>query len=152
MPPIAHRWAGLAEHRVLKLLRSIIFPSPWGEVLLEQEAVMRGKVWAKRIIGAGAVVAALLTQATPSWGQGPEQPVGQQMDLATVGALLQKLQAQVQDLHAQVSDLKAEQQSAKAESAVLKKELEIAKAQLGAMAAPGSGSSAAQAASEGPAN
>jgi len=51
---------------------------------------MRGKVWAKRIIGAGAVVAVLLTQATPSWGQGPEQPVGQQMDLATVGALLQK--------------------------------------------------------------
>jgi len=67
---------------------------------------MRGKVWAKRIIGAGAVVAALLTQATPSWGQGPEQPVGQQMDLATVGALLQKLQVQVQDLHAQVNDLK----------------------------------------------
>ena len=105
---------------------------------------MRGKVWAKRIIGAGAVVAALLTQATPSWGQGPEQPVGQQMDLATVGALLQKLQVQVQDLHAQVNDLKAEQQSAKAESAVLKKELEIAKSQLGAMAAPASGSSAAQ--------
>jgi peptidoglycan hydrolase CwlO-like protein len=143
---------GPAEHRDLKLLRSIIFPSPWGEVLLEQEAVMRGKVWAKRIIGAGAVVAALLTQATPSWGQSPEQPVGQQMDLATVGALLQKLQVQVQDLHAQVSDLKAEQQSAKAESAVLKKELEIAKAQLGAMAAPGSGGSAAQAVAAAPAS
>ena len=113
---------------------------------------MRGKVWAKRIIGAGAVVAALLTQATPSWGQGPEQPVGQQMDLATVGALLQKLQAQVQDLHAQVNDLKAEQQSAKAESAVLKKELEIAKSQLGAMAAPASGSSAAQTVAAAPAS
>jgi hypothetical protein len=45
------------------------------------------------------------------------------MDMATVSALLQKLQAQVQDC-AQVNDLKAEQQSAKAESAVLRKELE----------------------------
>src|SRR5260221_12454290 len=107
MPPIAHRWAALAEHRDLKLLRLIIFPSPWGEVLLEQEAVMRGKVWAKRIIGAGAVVCALLTQTTPSWGQGPEQPAGQQMDLATVGALLQKLQGHGRDLQAPVNDLKA---------------------------------------------
>src|SRR5258708_36515759 len=96
---------------------------------------MRGKVWAKRIIGAGAVVAALLTQATPSWGQGPEQPVGQQMDLASVGALLQKLQPQVQDLHAQVNDLKAEQQSAKAQAAVLRKNLQIPKWQLGTIAA-----------------
>src|SRR5258707_5201401 len=150
MPPIAHRWAALAEHRDLKLLRLIIFPSPWGELLLEQEAVMRGKVWAKRMIGAGAVVSALLTQATPSWGQAPEQTVGQQIDLATVWALLQKLQAQVQDLHAHVNDLKAEQQSAKAESAVLKKELEIAKSQLGAMAVSANGSSAAQGGSAAP--
>src|SRR5258707_14585051 len=101
MPPIAHRWAALAEHRDLKLLRSIIFPSPWGEVLLEQEAVMRGKVWAKRIIGAGAVVAPLLTQPTPSRGQGPEQPGAQQMDLPTAGAPLPKLPPPVQRLHRQ---------------------------------------------------
>src|SRR5258708_36112237 len=91
MPPIAHRWAALAEHRDLKLLRLIIFPSPWGELLLEQEAVMRGKVWAKRMIGAGAGVGALLTPATPSWGQGPAQPGGQQMDPATVWGPLPKL-------------------------------------------------------------
>src|SRR5258708_30650400 len=100
MPPIAHRWAALAEHRDLKLLRLIIFPSPWGELLLEQEAVMRGKVWAKRMIGAGAGVAALLTQATPSRGPGPEQPAGPQMDLATVGSLVPKLHAQGAALHA----------------------------------------------------
>src|SRR5260370_38375818 len=108
MPPIAHRWAALAEHRDLKLLRLIIFPSPWGELLLEQEAVMRGKVWAKRMIGAGAVVGAVVTQTTPSWGQGPGQPAGQQMDLATVGALLQKLQAQVQDFQPQGNKLQEE--------------------------------------------
>src|SRR5258708_40250556 len=102
MPPIAHRWAALAEHRDLKLLRLIIFPSPWGELLLEQEAVMRGKVWAKRMIGAGAAVAALLTPATPSWGQGPEQPAGPPIDLATVGAPLQKLPGQRHDLDAHV--------------------------------------------------
>src|SRR5258708_39172245 len=101
MPPIAHRWAALAEHRDLKLLRLIIFPSPWGELLLEQEAVMRGKVWAKRMIGAGAVVGALLTQTTPSWGQAPEQPVGPQMAPPTFGAPFQKRQGQVQDLAAQ---------------------------------------------------
>src|SRR5882724_5803974 len=136
MPPIAHRWAALAEHRDLKLLRLIIFPSPWGELLLEQEAVMRGKVWAKRMIGAGAVVAALLTQATPSWGQGPELPAGQQPDLATVGALLQKLQAQVEDLHAQVNDLKTQQLLTKAESEALRKELDQTKSQLLAMTVP----------------
>jgi len=102
---------------------------------------MRGKVWAKRIVGTGALAGALLAQANPSWGQGTEQSAGQQMDMATVSALLQKLQAQVQDLHAQVNDLKAEQQSAKAESAVLRKELETAKSQLVAITVPaGSGS------------
>ena len=106
---------------------------------------MRGKVWAKRIVGAGALAGALLAQANPSWGQGTEQPAGQQMDLATVGALLQKLQGQVQDLHAQVNDLKAEQQSAKAESAVLRKELEIAKSQLVAITVPASTGSPTQA-------
>jgi hypothetical protein len=106
---------------------------------------MRGKAWAKRIVRAGALVGALLAQAKPSWGQGTEQPVGQQMDLATVGALLQKLQAQVQDLHTQVKDLKAEQQSAKAESAVLRKELEITKSQLVAITVPASSGSPTQA-------
>jgi hypothetical protein len=107
---------------------------------------MRGKVWVKRIVGTGALAGALLAQTNPSWGQGSEQPVGQQMDLATVGALLQKLQVQVQDLHAQVNDLKAEQQSAKAESAVLRKELEIAKSQLVAIAVPASSGLPTQAA------
>jgi hypothetical protein len=106
---------------------------------------MRGKVWAKRTIGAGALAVALLAEANPSRGQGTEQPASQQMDLATVGALLQKLQAQVQDLHTQVNDLKAEQQSAKAESAALRKELEIAKSQLVAITVPASGSSPTQA-------
>jgi hypothetical protein len=113
---------------------------------------MRGKVWAKHIVGAGALAGALLAQANPGCGQGNEQPVGQQMDLATVGALLQKLQAQVQDLHAQVKDLKAEQQSAKAESAVLRKELEIAESQLVAITVSASSGSPTQAVTTPPGN
>jgi hypothetical protein len=102
---------------------------------------MRGKVWAKGMLATGALAGALMTQAEPAWGQGTEQTPSQQMDLATVGALLQKLQTQVEDLHAQVSDLKAQQQSAKAESELLKKELDIAKSQLVAITVPtGSGS------------
>ncbi|HWY06499.1 MAG TPA: hypothetical protein VNY24_06535 [Candidatus Acidoferrales bacterium] len=110
---------------------------------------MRGKVWAKHILGAGALAGALMAQTNPTWGQGTEQPAGQQMDLATVGALLQKLQAQVQDLHAQVSDLKAQQQSARAESEVLRKELDTAKSQLVAITGPASGGLPAQAVSVG---
>src|SRR5690348_17252750 len=107
-----------------------------GKVLLEQEAVMRGKVWAKVMLATGAVAGALLMRMEPACAQGREQAPSQQMDLATVGALLQKLQAQVQDLHAQVSDLKAQQQTAKAESAELRKELEVTKSQLVAMTVP----------------
>jgi hypothetical protein len=105
---------------------------------------MRGNVWAKGMLATGALAGALLTQTSPACGQGKEQTAGQQMDLATVGALLQKLQAQVQDLHAQVSDLKAQQQSAKAESEALRKELDLAKSQLVAMTVPMSTGSPAQ--------
>jgi hypothetical protein len=108
---------------------------------------MRGIVWAKRIVGVGALMGALLAEANPVCGQGTEQSAGQQMDLATVGVLLQKLQAQVRDLHAQVSDLKAQQQSAKAESDALRKELDIAKSQLVVIAPPIGGGFPAQAVS-----
>jgi hypothetical protein len=96
---------------------------------------MRGKVWAERMLRASALVGLLLALESPSWGQGAEQTVSQPVDLATVGALLQKLQAQVQDLHAQVSDLRAQQLSTKAESEALRKELDQAKSQLLAMTA-----------------
>ncbi len=99
---------------------------------------MRVKVWAKRIVGMGALASALLAQSKPVYGQGSEQPASQNMDLATVGALLQQLQAQVQDLHVQVKELKAQQQSAKAESVELRKELDVAKSQLVALATPAS--------------
>ena len=94
---------------------------------------MRGIVWAKRVVGAVALAGALLSQGSPARGQGAEQAGNQPVDLATVGALLQKLQAQVQDLHAQVSDLKAQQQLTKAESESLRRELDQAKSQLSAM-------------------
>jgi len=100
---------------------------------------MRGKVWAEGILAAGAVVGVLMLQAKPACGQGTQPAAGEQMDLATVGALLQKLQVQVQDLHAQVSELKAQQQSAKAESEELRKELESAKSQLVASTVPKTG-------------
>ena len=108
---------------------------------------MRGKVWAKGVLATGALAGALMTQTNPACAQGTEQSAGQQMDLATVGALLQKLQAQVQDLYAQVSDLKAQQQSAKAESEELRKELDIAKSQLVAITVPAGSGSPAQTAS-----
>ncbi|HXJ14086.1 MAG TPA: hypothetical protein VNH19_17560, partial [Candidatus Limnocylindrales bacterium] len=100
---------------------------------------MRGKVWAEGILAAGAVVGVLMLQAKPACGQGTQPAAGEQMDLATVGALLQKLQVQVQDLHAQVNELKAQQQSAKAESEELRKELESAKSQLVASTVPKTG-------------
>jgi hypothetical protein len=99
------------------------------------------------MLATGALAGALMTQAIPACGQGTGQTPGQQMDLATVAALLQKLQAQVQDLHAQVSDLRAQQQTAKAESELLRKELDLAKSQLTALAVPVSGGPAAQAVS-----
>ena len=108
---------------------------------------MRGKVWAKGMLATGALAGALMTQAIPACGQGTGQTPSQQMDLAKVGELLQKLQAQVQDLHAQVSDLRAQQQSAKAESELLRKELDLAKSQLTAIAVPANGGTAAQAVS-----
>jgi len=104
---------------------------------------MRGKVWAKRMVGAAALASALLALGSPVWGQGAEQTGNQEVDLTTVGALLQKLQIQVQELHAQVSDLKAQQQSTKAESEAMRRELDQTKSQLLAMSvAPGNGPSA----------
>src|SRR5690349_15963556 len=102
---------------------------------------MRGKVWAKVILAAGALAGAILIQTGPACAQGTEQTPAQPVDLATMGALLQKLQAQVEDLHAQVNELKAQQQSAKTESESLRKELDIAKSQLVAVAIPTSGGS-----------
>jgi hypothetical protein len=116
-----------------------MYPSPWGELLLEEEAVMRGIVWAKRIAKAAALVGALLAQTNSSWGQSAEQSAGPPMNPAAVGSLLQKLQAQVQDLHAQMDELKTQQQTAKAESEILRKELDVAKSQLAAIAVPAGG-------------
>src|SRR5579859_4837366 len=111
---------------------------------------MRGKVWARGMLATGALAGALMTLAERAYGQGTEQTPSQQVDLAAVGALLQKLQEQVQELHAQVSDLKAQQQSAKGESELLRKELEIAKSQLAAIAVLTNSGSPAQAVSVAP--
>jgi hypothetical protein len=124
-----------------------MYPSPWGELLLEEEAVMRGIVWAKRIAKAAALVGALLAPTDPSWGQGAEQSAGQHIDPAAVGALLQKLQEQVHDLHTQMDELKAQQQTAKAETETLRKELDVAKSQLAAITVPARGGLNAQAVS-----
>jgi peptidoglycan hydrolase CwlO-like protein len=106
---------------------------------------MRGIVWAKCTVWACALAGLLLAQANPVYAQGPEQIAGQKMDLATVGALLERLQVQIQDLHAQVQDLKAQQQSTSAESAELRKELDAAKSQLVALATPAPSAVPAQA-------
>ena len=105
---------------------------------------MQGKVWVKVILATSALAGAVLIHARPACGQGTEQTPAQQLDLATMGALLQKLQAQVEDLHAQMNELKTQQQSAKTESEALRKELDIAKSQLVAIAAPTGGGSPGQ--------
>jgi hypothetical protein len=97
---------------------------------------MRRIVWAKRILGTGALAGALMAQPKLTFGQSAESPANQKIDLTTVGALLQQLQAQVQDLHAQVQDLKVQHQIAKAESTELRKELDLAKSQLVALTTP----------------
>jgi len=106
---------------------------------------MRRIVWAKCILGTGALAGVLMAQPKLTFGQNAESPANQKMDLTTVGTLLQQLQAQVQDLHAQVQDLKVQQQIAKAESTELRKELDLAKSQLVALATPANNVQPAQA-------
>ena len=65
-----------------------------------------------------------------------------QMNLATVGNLLQQLQTQVQDLSTQVKSLKEQQQASLAESAELRKELESTRAQLVSLFTQASGNAA----------
>jgi hypothetical protein len=96
---------------------------------------MRGTQRVKGLLGTGALLGALLTQPQAARGQEGEQ--AQKLDLASVGKVLQQMQAELQELHAQVQDLKTQQANAKEESAELRKELEATKSQLAAMAVPG---------------
>src|SRR5215831_3397634 len=80
--------------------------------------------------------------AQSAGGETAEQENTTQMNLATVGNLLQQLQTQVQDLSAQVMSLKARQQESLAESAELRKELESARTQLVSLITQGSGATA----------
>jgi hypothetical protein len=60
-------------------------------------------------------------------------------DIAAVGTLLRKLQAQVQELSGQVNSLKAQQKSTQEESEALRKELDVTKAQLASLSGQPSG-------------
>jgi hypothetical protein len=100
-----------------------------------EEAVMRGTLRVKGLLGTGALLGALLAQPQVARGQEPEQ--AQKLDLANAGRVLQQLQAEIRELHAQVQDLKTQQATTKEESVELRKELEAAKSQLAAMAVPG---------------
>jgi hypothetical protein len=75
-------------------------------------------------------------------GETAEQENTTQMNLATVGNLLQQLQTQVRDLSAQVMSLKARQQESLAESAELRRELESARTQLVLLITQGAGTTA----------
>jgi hypothetical protein len=99
---------------------------------------MRGIVSASEILKLSVLISSALLPFLPACGQSTVQSKLQQVDLASVGKLLQELQGQVQELHTQVNDLKAQQQSAKDESVELRKELEAAQSQLIALAAPAS--------------
>jgi hypothetical protein len=97
---------------------------------------MRGIVSAKGMLETSALMSFLLLPLLSVCGQSTVQASQQQVDLATVGKLLQQMQGQIQDLHIQVNDLKVQQQSANAESVELRKELEAAKSQLVAISSP----------------
>ena len=50
---------------------------------------MQGKVWTKVILATGALAGAVLIHTGPARAQGTEQTPAQQLDLATMGALIQ---------------------------------------------------------------
>ncbi len=99
----------------------------------------------KRILRMTGLLGILLPYGAMAQNGGPRtsqvdaQNAAQTTDLATVGKLLQQLQAQVQELNGQVRSLKAQQDSARAESAELRKELNSTKSQLMALSTPPSG-------------
>jgi len=77
---------------------------------------MRGTNWGRAMAGVYAILCALLTGAGTARAQSAVEPgpsaatdSAQKVDLATVGLLLQQLQAQIQELNAQVKDLKIPQ-------------------------------------------
>lgn len=79
----------------------------------------------------GLILAAPKSALSQGAVDGPAaQHNSQQMDIATVGKMIQQLQSQVQDLTVQVRNLKEQQLSALAESAELRKELEATRSQL----------------------
>jgi outer membrane murein-binding lipoprotein Lpp len=97
---------------------------------------MRGMIRGKRIARVCGFTACLLflpplarAQIDGDTSRANHQPA-QQVDLATVNALLQQLQSQVQQLSSQVQSLKAQQEAAQAESAALRRELDVTKSQL----------------------
>lgn len=103
---------------------------------------MRGMGMGKAILWTCGLAGAALGQSATALAQSasstrPTTAEGgtPQMDLASVGKLLQQLQSQVQELNGQVRSLKAEQESAHAESTELRKELDATKSQLVAMSA-----------------
>ena len=103
---------------------------------------MRGIGMGKGILWACGLAGAVLAQPATALAQNASKtrPTTSeentpQMDLASVGKLLQQLQSQVQELSGQVKSLKAEQESAHAESAELRKELDATKSQLVALSA-----------------
>ena len=103
---------------------------------------MRGIGMGKGVLWTCGLAGAVLAQAATALAQSASntkpttaQENTSQMDLASVGKLLQQLQSEVQDLSGQVKSLKAEQESAHAESAELRKELYATKSQLVALSA-----------------
>jgi hypothetical protein len=120
---------------------------------------MRCKGWGKGILWACGLAGAFLAPPTKALGQsasGANPTIAQentpQVDLASVGKLLQQLQSQVQELSGQVQSLKAQQESAQAESAELRKQLEATKSQLVALSAQPGGIAPSQVAPSGAAS
>ncbi len=104
---------------------------------------MRGIFQTRGVLGLGALLGAFFllpqfssAQANGAAGATESVPSPQQLDLATIGPLLQRLQAEVQDLRGQVKELKSKQESADTQSAELRNELEQTKSQLRASLTP----------------
>ena len=104
---------------------------------------MCGLSWTKRIFSICGFTTCLLflSSGAQAQAQGSDAARGpsQQVDLASVAALVQQLQSQVQRLSTQVQSLKSQQESAQAESSALRKELDATKSQLVALSAQPAG-------------
>jgi hypothetical protein len=109
---------------------------------------MWGMAWSRPILVVFLLILACLARPNQGLAQsGPAGPTAEStanLDMVTLGKLLQQMQAQVQELNGQVRSVIQQQAQAQAESAALRKELEATRSQLVALSGQPAPAAAAQ--------